>query len=159
MKNLIIASAILVASCSANSQAVKESAVPKPVVTSFQTNFAGAKAEKWEKEKDGNYEAEFDWKKIESSATFSADGKLLETEQEISTKELPALVGNYVTKNYAGYKIAEAAKITADGKVMYEAEVKKGKEGFDLIFDSAGNFIKKVVEAPEEEEDDDDDKK
>src|SRR5207253_8374399 len=111
--------------------------VPKAVVSSFQTNFKGAKVEKWEKEKDGMYEAEFDWNKIETSATFSADGKLNETEQEIKVSELPKSVTDYVTKNYAGHKIVEAAKITDPaGKISYEAEVKKGKEEMDLIFDS-----------------------
>jgi uncharacterized lipoprotein NlpE involved in copper resistance len=129
-------------------QKVKESEVPKAVVTSFQNNFKGVKAEKWEKEKDGTYEAEFDWNKVETSATFNADGKLKETEQEIKTSELPKTAGDYVAKNYAGHKISEAAKITsADGKITYEAEVKKGKEEMDLIFDESGTFLKKETEA------------
>jgi hypothetical protein len=151
MKNAIITAAALVFVINtASAQKVKEAEVPKAVVTSFQTNFKGAKVEKWEKEKDGAYEAEFDWNKVETSATFSADGKLNETEQEIKVSALPKTVTDYVTKNYAGHKISEAAKITdADGKMMYEAEVKKGKEEMDLLFNADGTFIKSVVEAPE----------
>jgi uncharacterized lipoprotein NlpE involved in copper resistance len=85
---------------------------------------------------------------VETSATFNADGKLKETEQEIKTSELPKTAGDYVAKNYAGHKISEAAKITsADGKITYEAEVKKGKEEMDLIFDESGTFLKKETEA------------
>jgi hypothetical protein len=155
MKNILLLTAVLFAA-GAKSQKIKESDVPKPVISTFQNKFKGAKVEKWEKEKDGNYEAEFDWNKVETSANFNAEGKLLETEQEISVTSLPKTVSDYVTKNYAGHKISEAAKITdSNGKTMYEAEVKKGKEEFDLIFDADGNFIKKIVEA---EEDNDDEK-
>src|ERR1700757_1802986 len=154
MKSTMITAAALVfivnTASAQKEKKVKEAEVPKAVVTSFQTNFKGAKAEKWEKEKDGAYEAEFDWNKIETSATFSADGKLNETEQEIKVSALPKTVTDYVAKNYTGHKISEAAKITdADGKMMYEAEVKKGKEEMDLLFNADGTFIKSVVEAPE----------
>ena len=148
MKKLIItATALVFVANTACAQKVKESEIPKAVVTSFQNNFKGAKVEKWEKEKDGNYEAEFDFNKIETSATFTADGKLTETEQEIKVADLPKAAADYITKNYAGHKIEEAAKITdAAGKISFEAEVKKGKEEMDLIFDENGVFLKKVIE-------------
>ncbi|HWY37469.1 MAG TPA: PepSY-like domain-containing protein [Bacteroidia bacterium] len=151
MKSTIItAIALVFVVNTACAQKVKETEVPKAVVTSFETHFKGAKAKAWDKEKDGGYEAEFDWNKVETSATFSAEGKLKETEQEIKVSELPKIVTEYVAKNYAGHKIAEAAKITdAEGKMTYEAEVKKGKEEMDLLFDDKGNFIKKTIEAPE----------
>src|SRR4051812_10360613 len=121
MKATIITAAALVLTVStACAQKIKESEVPKAVVTSFQSSFKGAKVEKWEKETDGMYEAEFDWNKIETSASFSVDGKLNETEQEIKVAELPKAATEYAAKNYAGYKIQEAAKITdAAGKISY----------------------------------------
>jgi hypothetical protein len=151
MKNTIItATAFVFIVNTACAKKIKETEVPKAVVTSFQTHFKEAKAKSWDKEKDGRYEAEFDWNKVETSATFSAGGKLLETEQEIKVSQLPKTVTDYVTKNYSGHKIAEAAKIKdATGKMTYEAEVKKDKEEIDLLFDDKGNFIKKTVEAPE----------
>src|ERR1700746_813265 len=100
MKKMMITAVVLVfAINTASAQKVKEAEVPKAVVTSFQTNFKGVKVEKWEKEKDGAYEAEFDWNKIETSATFNADGKLNETEQEIKVSTLPKTVTDYITKN------------------------------------------------------------
>lgn len=153
MKNTIITAAALVFIVNtACAQKVKEAEVPKAVVTSFHDNFKGAKVEKWVKEKDGGYEAEFDWNKIETSATFSADGKLNETEQEMKVSALPKTITDYIAKNYAGHKIAEAAKITdAAGKMAYEAEVKKGKEEMDLLFDANGTFIKSIVETSDKE--------
>ena len=151
MKSTIITVAVIVVSMNvATAQKVKESEVPKAVVTSFQTHFKGAKAEGWDKEKNGEYEAEFKMNKVEMSANFSADGTLMETETEIATNTLPKAATEYITKNYPGTKVEEAAKIVnSKGVTVYEAEVKKGKEEIELIFDASGNFTKKVVEAPE----------
>jgi hypothetical protein len=154
MKTFITIAAITFAVNAASAQKIKETEVPKSVMTTFQEHFKGVKAEKWEKEKDGNYEAGFTWNKTETSATFGPDGKLKETETEIKVADLPKTVSDYVAKNYAGYKLAEAAKITdAAGKVSYEAEVKKDKEEIDLIFDANGTFVKKVVETGGEKDD------
>ena len=142
---------MLIVSC-ADAQKVKEGDVPKAVITSLQNNFKNVKVGEWEKE-NGNYEAEFDYNKVETSALFSADGKLLETEQEISKSALPKSISDYISKNYADYKVSEAAKITDDkGTLTYEAEVSKGKEKMDLIFDAAGNFVKKTIESKEDKD-------
>ena len=98
------------------------------------------------------FEAEFDLNKVESSAVFGADGTFKELEQEIKTSALPKAVTDYCTKNYVGYKLSEAAKITdAAGKVMYEAEMEKDKMQFDALFDANGNFVKKTEATKEEE--------
>ena len=47
----------------------------------------------------------------------------------------------------------EASKITTpEGVVSYEAEVKKGKEEMDLIFDANGTFLKKETEAHDDKD-------
>jgi hypothetical protein len=155
MKSIITVAALVLAGNVTLAQTkIKEADVPKAVLGSFQQNFKGAKVEKWEKEKNGEYEAEFTLNKQEQSANFSTDGKLLQTETEIKVSELPKAVSEYVTKNYAGYKISEAAKIVDPaGVISYEAEVEKGKEEFDLIFDSNGGFLKKEVESGEDKDD------
>lgn len=157
MKKLIAAIALVISVNNMSAQKMKEADVPKAVLTSFQENFKGAKVEKWEKE-EGNFEAEFDLNKTETSALFSAEGKLLETETEIALSALPAAIKDYISKNYAGFKIEEAAKIVDNkGITTYEAEVEKGKEEFDLIFDDKGGFLKKEVE--NEDKDDKEKKK
>lgn len=108
---------------------------PTAVITAFNKQFAGATKIKWEKEK-GKYEAGFVQTNIATSALFSADGSLEETEIVIAATDLPAAAVQYArTKG----KIKEATKITnADGNIKYEAEI----NGKDLFFDAAGNFIK-----------------
>ncbi|MBL7910889.1 MAG: PepSY-like domain-containing protein [Bacteroidia bacterium] len=140
MKTLILtAAAILFTVNTVTAQKIKESEVPKAVTTSFNTNFNGVKSKSWEKEKDGNYEVDFDLNKTKNSATFKADGTLIETETEIAISELPKAASDYLAKNYNGKKVKEAAKIVdAEGNVKYEAEI----DNKDLLFDQHGNFIK-----------------
>jgi hypothetical protein len=146
MKTTYLLLSALFVSSVGMAQKIKETEVPGPVMSSFHDNFKNIKAEKWEKEA-GNYEAEFDVNKVETSANFTTDGKLIETETEIAINALPEMVKGYITKNYAGYKTLEAAKIVeSGGKVKYEAEMKKGKEEFDLLFDDGGNFIEKKTD-------------
>lgn len=121
-------------------QKMKEKNVPQEVVKSFKQNFKEAKDVSWEKEKD-NYEAEFKTKTTEQSVLLDAKGKILETEVEIETNQLPKNVLTYIQTNYPSKKIREAAKITdAKNQTTYEAEV----DGQDLIFDATGKFLKAV---------------
>ena len=154
MKTTIATIALCFGFIYANAQHLKEAEVPKSVKDSFAKKYPGSKVKVWEKE-GADYEAEFDLNKVESSAVFDANGTFKELEQEIKTSELPKAVSEYCTKNYTGHKLSEAAKITdATGKVMYEAEMSKGKEHFDALFDDKGNFIKKSdTETGEEEKD------
>lgn len=144
MKKYIILFAVLAICNLAFSQKVKESDVPAVVKESFEKHYPGVKAEKWELE-DGNYEIEFEKGEVETSVVFNAQGNLLEEEQEIEVSALPAEIKTFCGLNYAEYKITEAAKITtSDNTTQYEAELKKGKEKFDLIFDASGNFLRKA---------------
>lgn len=155
MKTLILVSVAIFFANYVSAQKIKESEVPKVVVSAFQAKFKGAKVKVWEKE-DNKFEVEFDLNKVETSANYSADGKLIDFEVEIKTSELLKSINDYVAKNYAGYKIVEASKITdAEGKISFEAEVSKAKEKIDLIFDDKGNFIKKKVEPAEKNDDKD----
>lgn len=138
----------------ANAQQLKEAEVPANVKDGFAKKYPGSKVDEWEKE-GADYEAEFHLNKVESSAVFDANGTFKELEQEFKMSELPKAVIDYCTKNYFGYKLSEAAKIiNATGKVIYEAEMSKGKENFDALFDDKGNFIKKSDKETGEDEKD-----
>lgn len=119
-------------------QKVTEADVPKAILEAFANDFKNTKVEKWEKEKDGNYEAEFNLNKVETSATYNVMGNLLETETEIAVSELPKPISDYIAKNFPGKKIKEASSIlTPDGVIKYEAEINKK----DLLFDANGNLL------------------
>lgn len=107
---------------------------PEAVTAAFQQKFQGVTDVDWEKEKNGDWEAEFEQNGAEISASFSPAGQWLETENEIEVAALPAAVRTAL----AGKKIKEAAKITrADGMIVYEAEVKRK----DLLFDAQGKTM------------------
>jgi hypothetical protein len=130
-------------------QTVKETDVPPAAKAAFMKLYPTAKVEKWEKE-DGNYEAEFDNNKVETSVLLSEGGTLLETETEMKTSELPKTVTEYVDKYLNGKKIKEASKIVyPQGKIGFEAEV----DGIDYIFDENGTFVKKDIENDKEIDD------
>jgi hypothetical protein len=118
---------------------VSENDVPKEVKARFSEMFPNSYVAQWEEE-FGNYEAEFKLNKINTSALFSPAGQWLQTETDIKIEVLPMAVFEYISKNIAGKKIAEAAKILdAKGVVTYEAEI----AGDDYIFDAKGNFLRK----------------
>ena len=120
-------------------QRLPASKVPATVISTFGKNFPGIKDAKWEKEK-GHYEADFKQGDKPMAALFDANGALLETETGIEVSALPLQVKDYLSANYKGSKVKEAAKLVlANGETNYEAEVK----GIDLIFDANGRFIRK----------------
>ena len=127
-------------SLTACSQKIDAAKVPAPVKESFARQFPGA-TPKWEKE-DGKYEAGFKQNGHDMSALFETNGTMTESEKEITTTELPAVVKDYIKNHYNGAAIKEAAKITtATGKIEFEAAIK----GKDIIFDINGNFIREII--------------
>lgn len=140
MKKLIFLLVAMAGVSFANAQKVSDKEVPVAVKSALQKKFSNAQELKWEKE-NGNYEAGFEVAKTDYSVLINASGNILETEIEIKMAELPANAKNYVSKNYAGQKIKELAKITdSKGVTTYEVEV----NGKDLIFDNMGKFLKAV---------------
>jgi hypothetical protein len=125
----------------------KSEEAPEAVKTAFAALYKDVKGVNWSKE-DNVWEAEFEMNEVEMSANFDEAGTLLETESEIAIKDLPVAINTYVTKNLAGAKINEAAKITdAKGVITFEAEI----DGADYLFDQKGAFVKKDMEVQETE--------
>lgn len=142
MKNLLFILSILLCSSLAIGQHVNEKDVPDSVKATFSKKFPNQKNVKWEKEKE-NYEASFSIDHSQHAAVIDSKGSLIETEEEISLKELPADAIAYIQKNYSGKKIKEAARIIdAQGIVTFEAEVASK----DLIFDKTGLYIKTTAD-------------
>lgn len=151
MKTKYFLIAILLVSFTAFAQQEKST---KEVQNSFAKLYPKATDVKWDKE-GKSFEASFknDGKNI--SVVFDAKGNALETETKIEISQLPKGVEKYVSDNYKGFKISEAAKIVdAKGIVTYEAEVTKGKVKKDVLFDANGKPEKK--DSMNEEEDTED---
>ncbi len=136
-------------------QKVQETDVPASVIAAFKTKFPGIAKTTWEIENVTEYEVGFKLNGENTSANFDNTGKWLETETEIKTSALPASVQAALSKDFQGYKVEEASKIESvkDGNI-FEAEIEKGEEEFDVLFTADGNLLSKTKEEEENGEKD-----
>ena len=78
------------------------------------------------------------------SAVITPAGQLQETETTVRVAELPVPVRATLARNYATYRVNEAATIVrADGTTVYEAEVAKGGKKQDVLFTAGGQLAPK----------------
>jgi len=140
MKNFFLIVVITLSfALTASAQKLNESQVPAAAKAAFQKKYPGLPG-KWDKE-DVNYEVNFKQNGKSMSAVIDKNGTIIETETDISVNDLPAVVRDYLKKNYPGAKVKEAAKVLKEnGDVNYEAEVNNK----DVIFDATGKFIKET---------------
>lgn len=144
MKTLLLILVTLLSINYAYSQRIKESELPAPVKAKFQALHPDIKNVSWIKHKNGDYEAEFTQNKSEYGVSIDSLGTLKETEKDMKVSDLSKEIHDYIVKNHPGYTITEVAQITyTDGKPVYEVEITKGKESFDLLFDSSFKYVKK----------------
>ncbi|MEI7526131.1 MAG: PepSY-like domain-containing protein [Mariniphaga sp.] len=143
-KIVVLLSACLLISLLGYTQKIAPDKVPAPVRQAFAKKFPAATEVKYEMEQK-DYEINFKDKGVEMSANFDATGKWLETETEIKQSDLPKEVSASVDKNFAGFKISEVAKTeTPDKGLIYEMDLKKDKEGFEVQFSPKGDILKKT---------------
>lgn len=137
MKYLIIASVTgLLISCAGSDK------IPQAARNAFAKEFPNATHIDWDKEDDGSLEVNFEQGGKHNSATFFADGKIKESEVEISESALPTPIRQYIQTNYPKTPIKSAAVIKdSAGKVTYEVEV-NSKE---LFFDANGKLLPQTV--------------
>lgn len=131
----MLAIACLLTSSFAQTLMVKD--VPAAVTKTFTKTHPKVDTVQWSKTGD-TYKASYQLKMQDISITYSAAGKLKETESEISVAALPTEVIKYINANYPGDFVKSSSKITsAKGKVTYAVKIK----GMDLTFNSSGKII------------------
>jgi hypothetical protein len=121
----------------------KQVDVPVIVKDAFAKDFPAVKNVNWGAE-DKDFEAEFKLDGVDWSANYNKTGQRLETETTIKNDQLPKAALDYIGKNFAGYKLVEAAKITDDKNVVkYEAGLGLDGKSIEVIFDMNGKFLEK----------------
>lgn len=150
MRTLLLTVSVIVVLGQACAQKMSSKDVPINIKNALQQKYDVSNAD-WDKEDEG-FEASFKQKGKEVSVLFDATGEIREVENEIGKNELPQYVLDIISKDFAGFKIEEAAKIESKGIISYEAEVEKGKLSFELIFDGEKLF-KKIAEEETEDKD------
>jgi outer membrane lipoprotein-sorting protein len=150
MKNFILlVTSFLLISVSACSQ----NNLPENVKKEFAQKYPSAQSVKWDSESPGEWEAEFRLEGKKMSACFDNSAKWLESETEISEKELPAEVLNTLNSEFQGYKKSSIEIIENPEMKGFELALKKGESSMEVVFDNSGKIIRKT-EAKEEDEKD-----
>jgi hypothetical protein len=150
MKNLLILvvllSLITFSACSQKNP-------PENVKKEFSQKYAAAKSVKWDSEKPNEWEAEFKIDGKGMSACFDDAGKWLESETEVSAKELPAAVANTLKNEFSGFKTKESSTIENPEMKGYEFALKNKKTEISVIIGTDGKVIKKSDVSEENEKD------
>jgi uncharacterized membrane protein YkoI len=139
MKNLIILSIFLLG---ISTTACAQKTAPEAVTKAFNQKFAEAKSVKWDNEPANEWEAEFMMDGKEMTSSFDVAGKWLETETEISSKDLPAEVTATLAKEFAGYKTGEISIIENPEMKGFEIALKKDKSAVEVVIDANGKVLK-----------------
>ena len=138
---------LLGATANAGEKELSEDKVPKAVLEAFAKEYPTVKKREFEKEMfEGKtvYEVEYKDNGKEYEVLYTADGILLQKEEEIDVNTLPEAVIGAIKKAHPKAEIKEAEKLMkADGTVTgYEVEVKTGKKKLELELDAAGKILK-----------------
>jgi len=131
---------------------------PENVKKEFSQKFAGAKSVRWDSEKTNEWEAEFKIDGKEMSSCFDDSGKWLETETEISVKELPAAVTNTLKSEFAGFKTKEITTVENPEMKGYEFSLKNKETELTVIISAEGTVLKKGSSEENNEEDEKEEK-
>lgn len=144
---ILIALLAMLSQANAGEKELSKDKVPKAVLEAFEKAFPNVKAMKFEKENFKGaeaYEVEYKDSGKEYEALYSADGTLLQKEEEIDVKALPETVVNAVKKAHPKGKIKEAEKLmNPDGSLAgFEVEIKTPKGKHELELDVDGQILR-----------------
>lgn len=67
------------------------------------------------------------------------------TKVAVKVADLPKAITENVAKNYAGFTIKEATKVTENNIISYDVMIHKGTTSETLVYDKDGKFLRKVT--------------
>lgn len=146
-KQILILSAALAISLSAQAQDIPQTQVPSVILNQFNKQFPKATDVEWEK--DGNFysvDFEIGWN-IDHEIWYNAEGKLVKHKEDISKSELPKAVNDRIQADFNGYSIDDLERLTDNGKVIYKMELNAlTQTDWDIVIDSEGKVISKIAD-------------
>jgi hypothetical protein len=66
----------------------------------------------------------------------------------VKTSDLPKAITDNVARNYTGFAIKEAHKVTENNVVSYNVMINKGTTSETLVYDKDGKFLRKMTPPP-----------
>ncbi|MFZ2170073.1 MAG: PepSY-like domain-containing protein [Methylococcaceae bacterium] len=147
MSVALVAASMIFGQVNAGEKELKKDQVPKEVIAAFEKAYPNAKGLEFEEETFAGkaaYEVEYKENGVEYEFLYSADGTLLQKEEEIDGKSLPEPVAQAVKKAHPKGEIKEVEQLMKpDGTVTgYEVEVKVAGKEIELELDVSGNILK-----------------
>ena len=116
--------------------------VPDVVGLAFEQKYPNEKKEKWNIDRNGNYEAQFKEGGELFKADFTPDGMWIETETSLKKKDLPKAVKEAIKTQYKDVKIVEIERTDHYKKgLFYDVEFKQNGKKFDIEFNAEGTII------------------
>jgi hypothetical protein len=76
-------------------------------------------------------------------AVLAANAQI--TKVQVKASDLPKAITDNIAKNYAGFTIKEATKVTENKVVTYDVMITKGTTSETLVYDKDGKFLRKVT--------------
>jgi hypothetical protein len=67
------------------------------------------------------------------------------TKVQVKPSDLSKAITDNIAKNYVGYTIKEATKVTENKVVTYDVLIAKGTSSETLVYDKDGKFLRKMA--------------
>jgi uncharacterized membrane protein YkoI len=112
---------------------------PSAVTQAFAARYPN-RVVTWDKKPYG-YEGVFYQNGVEYEAEFSADGRWLETEHEVSAAAFSQAVRDRVQRDYPGYVITKHEIEQTPEGIFYEVEIEQGDTEYELYFDASATPV------------------
>lgn len=143
MKTLILIIFVGGISC-AIAQDVPQSQVPPEVSNAFKSKFTKAKDVDWEMEGD-LYKVDFEVGSRDHELWIDKSGTIRKHREELSNRSLPQVIAEKVKTEFQEYRIDDAYKVEADGKILYHIDLDGPEEDREVWFSEYGT----VEQGPE----------
>lgn len=67
------------------------------------------------------------------------------TKVAVKVSDLPKAIAENVARNYTGFTIRDATKVTENNIVSYDVMINKGATSETLVYDMNGKFLRKMT--------------
>jgi hypothetical protein len=71
------------------------------------------------------------------------------TKTPVKVSDLPKAINENIAKNYTGFTIKDATKVTENNVVSYDVMINKGTTSETLVYDKDGKFLRKMNPMPQ----------
>lgn len=123
------------------SQKIQKNQIPSVILNQFNSQFPKATDIEW-KMVGEFYKVEFETSRdVDHDVWYNVEGKMVKHKEELSARNLPTPIKEYVKKHYSGYKIDDVDKITEGKTITYKVEVEKYDREINLYFNENGTLI------------------